>query len=78
MDLLADWGAVGAELRDLDPRVLPVVADAELTVPIRYPRKVIRAGANYFALEPDPISHRAPPGTRQPNLPDNVENHDLQ
>ena len=60
--LLDDWDAVAAELRHLDPAALPVVPDGQLTVPIRYPRKIVCAGANYFAhlaemgvQRPDPV-----------------------
>src|SRR5258708_4780747 len=47
--LLDDWDTAATELRHLDPAALPVVPDAQLTVPIRYPRKMVCAGANYFA-----------------------------
>jgi len=60
--LLDDWDTAATELRHLDPAVLPVVPDAQLTVPIRYPRKIVCAGANYFAhlaemgiQRPDPV-----------------------
>jgi 2-keto-4-pentenoate hydratase/2-oxohepta-3-ene-1,7-dioic acid hydratase in catechol pathway len=58
--LLDDWDAVAAELRHLDPAVLPVVPGARLTAPIRYPRKLVCAGANYFA-------HLAEMGVRRPD-----------
>ncbi|MGW4057749.1 fumarylacetoacetate hydrolase family protein [Amycolatopsis sp. NPDC004747] len=62
LDLLEDWPAVGEQLRALDVPGLPVVGDVQLEAPIRFPRKVVCAGANYFAHlaemkvdRPDPV-----------------------
>jgi 2-keto-4-pentenoate hydratase/2-oxohepta-3-ene-1,7-dioic acid hydratase in catechol pathway len=59
--LLDDWDTLASELRHLDPAGLPVVPDARLTAPIRYPRKIVCAGANYFA-------HLAEMGVQRPDL----------
>jgi len=62
LDLLEDWPAVAEQLRTLDVAGLPVVGDVRLEAPIRFPRKVVCAGANYFAHlaemkidRPDPV-----------------------
>lgn len=62
LDLLEDWPTVGEQLRTLDVAGLPVVGDVRLEAPIRFPRKVVCAGANYFAHlaemkidRPDPV-----------------------
>jgi len=62
LELVDDWSAVADDLRRLDPAALPVVPDAFLVAPLRYPRKVICAGANYYAHlaemgvpRPDPV-----------------------
>ena len=62
LDLLEDWPVVGEQLRTLDVPSLPVVGDVHLEAPIRFPRKVVCAGANYFAHlaemkvdRPDPV-----------------------
>lgn len=44
---LQDWSSVGAALRASDPEAGTVVEDARLLAPVRFPRKVICAGANY-------------------------------
>jgi 2-keto-4-pentenoate hydratase/2-oxohepta-3-ene-1,7-dioic acid hydratase in catechol pathway len=46
-DVIADWPTVAPSLRSLDPRAGEVVGDAVVLAPLRYPRKVICAGANY-------------------------------
>lgn len=62
LELLADWAVVSDELPGLDPADLPVLDDVALDVPIRFPNKVVCAGANYFAHlaemnvpRPDPV-----------------------
>lgn len=45
---LDDWADLAAHLRNgFDPAALPHVADATLLAPVRYPNKLICAGANY-------------------------------
>ncbi|GAA4804537.1 hypothetical protein GCM10023200_47350 [Actinomycetospora chlora] len=62
LDLLDDWDRVAPALRRLRVDELPVVGGVRLEAPIRYPRKVVCAGANYFAHlaemdvpRPDPV-----------------------
>jgi 2-keto-4-pentenoate hydratase/2-oxohepta-3-ene-1,7-dioic acid hydratase in catechol pathway len=62
LGLLDRWEMVGGELRGLTPADLAPVPDAQLDIPIRFPRKVICAGANYFGhlaemgvAAPDPV-----------------------
>jgi len=62
LGLLEDWGTVAEELRALRVASLPVLGDRALEAPIRFPHKVICAGANYFAHlaemnvpRPDPV-----------------------
>jgi 2-keto-4-pentenoate hydratase/2-oxohepta-3-ene-1,7-dioic acid hydratase in catechol pathway len=47
MDLLEDWPAAQAVLRDLNPAEAPVIDYDALLPPLRWPRKVICAGVNY-------------------------------
>lgn len=62
LDLIDDWATVADGLRQVAPDELPVVTDAVLLAPLRYPRKVVCAGANYYAHldemsvpRPDPV-----------------------
>ncbi|GAA4707825.1 fumarylacetoacetate hydrolase family protein [Pseudonocardia yuanmonensis] len=61
-ELLEDWAAVAEELRALDVAGLEVLGGVHLEAPIRFPHKVVCAGANYFAHlaemnvpRPDPV-----------------------
>ncbi|WP_375386037.1 fumarylacetoacetate hydrolase family protein [uncultured Microbacterium sp.] len=47
--LLEQWSAWTARLRDLDVGALSPIEGASLLAPITYPRKLICAGANYYA-----------------------------
>jgi 2-keto-4-pentenoate hydratase/2-oxohepta-3-ene-1,7-dioic acid hydratase in catechol pathway len=47
MDLLEDWPAAQAVLRDLNPAEAPVIGYDALLPPLQWPRKVICAGVNY-------------------------------
>ena len=47
MDLLEDWPAAEAVLRDLDVDNAPVIEYEALLPPLQWPRKVICAGVNY-------------------------------
>jgi 2-keto-4-pentenoate hydratase/2-oxohepta-3-ene-1,7-dioic acid hydratase in catechol pathway len=47
MDLLEEWPAAQAVLRELDPEKAPVVEYDALLPPLQWPRKVICAGVNY-------------------------------
>ena len=49
LDVLDDWDALTPTLRSLQPAALPDVPGAALLAPVRYPRKVLCAGANYYA-----------------------------
>lgn len=62
LEVIGDWPDVAADLQQLDPGALPVVADAVIAAPLRFPAKVICAGANYYAHlhemsvpRPDPV-----------------------
>src|SRR6476469_3299713 len=62
LEVIDDWQATADELRGLDIATLPVVANATLAAPLAYPRKIICAGANYYAHlaemgvpRPDPV-----------------------
>jgi 2-keto-4-pentenoate hydratase/2-oxohepta-3-ene-1,7-dioic acid hydratase in catechol pathway len=62
LDLLQDWDAASAELRATTVADLPALADVRLEAPIRFPHKVLCAGANYFGhlaemdvARPDPV-----------------------
>ncbi|MEQ3553943.1 fumarylacetoacetate hydrolase family protein [Pseudonocardia nematodicida] len=61
-EVLEDWPAVAEDLRTLDVTTLEVLGDVHLEAPIRFPHKVVCAGANYFAHltemnvpRPDPV-----------------------
>lgn len=58
--LLDRWEIVCGELRSLTPAEFEPVPDAQLDTPIRFPRKVICAGANYFG-------HLAEMGVKAPD-----------
>ena len=47
LDLLEDWPAAEAVLRDLDVASAPVITCDALLPPLQWPRKVICAGVNY-------------------------------
>jgi len=47
LDLLEDWPAAEALLRDLDTKNAPVIEYDALLPPLQWPRKVICAGVNY-------------------------------
>lgn len=47
IDVVRDWARAGAALSDLDAASLPVLEDAQLDLPLRYPAKLLCAGANY-------------------------------
>ncbi|MFI5283754.1 MAG: fumarylacetoacetate hydrolase family protein [Candidatus Dormibacterales bacterium] len=49
LELIERWSEVEAALKEFDPDQAPEVADAELQLPIRYPRKVLCSGTNYYA-----------------------------
>ena len=62
VDLLERWSMVADELRAIDVADLPRTGEVRLEAPIRFPRKVVCAGANYFAHlaemnvpRPDPV-----------------------
>jgi 2-keto-4-pentenoate hydratase/2-oxohepta-3-ene-1,7-dioic acid hydratase in catechol pathway len=62
LGLLDHWETVAGQLRGLTPADFEAVTDARLDIPIRFPRKVVCAGANYFAHlaemgveTPDPV-----------------------
>jgi 2-keto-4-pentenoate hydratase/2-oxohepta-3-ene-1,7-dioic acid hydratase in catechol pathway len=47
LELLEDWPAAEAVLRDLNPAEAPVITCDVLLPPLQWPRKVICAGVNY-------------------------------
>jgi 2-keto-4-pentenoate hydratase/2-oxohepta-3-ene-1,7-dioic acid hydratase in catechol pathway len=47
LELLEDWPAAEAVLRDLNPAEAPLITYDALLPPLRWPRKVICAGVNY-------------------------------
>ena len=62
LGLLGEWDAVADELRAVVVADLPALGDVPLEAPIRFPHKVVCAGANYFAHlaemnvpRPDPV-----------------------
>jgi 2-keto-4-pentenoate hydratase/2-oxohepta-3-ene-1,7-dioic acid hydratase in catechol pathway len=62
VELLNRWSTIADELRAIDVADLPRVGAVRLEAPIRFPRKVVCAGANYFAHlaemnvpRPDPV-----------------------
>lgn len=63
MEVLTDWDAIAPQLRTLDPAQCEPVVDATLVAPLRYPAKVLCAGANYHG-------HLAEMGIASPQQPD--------
>jgi len=62
LGLLGEWDAVADELRAVVVADLPALGGVRLEAPIRFPHKVVCAGANYFAHlaemnvpRPDPV-----------------------
>jgi 2-keto-4-pentenoate hydratase/2-oxohepta-3-ene-1,7-dioic acid hydratase in catechol pathway len=49
LELVERWADVEPELKMFDPDSAPVVKDATLQLPLRYPRKVLCSGTNYYA-----------------------------
>ncbi|HET9782722.1 MAG TPA: fumarylacetoacetate hydrolase family protein [Candidatus Dormibacteraeota bacterium] len=49
LDLVQRWAEVEPVLLAFDPESAPEVVNAELQLPLRYPRKVLCSGANYYA-----------------------------
>lgn len=49
LEVLGEWDELAPTLRALDPERLDPVPGAVLTAPLLYPRKVLCAGANYYA-----------------------------
>lgn len=47
LELIERWAEVEPALRSFDPAAAPHVEDAQLELPLRYPRKVLCSGANY-------------------------------
>ena len=62
LEVLAAWDRFAPVLRALDPDALEPLPDAELLAPLRYPPKVLCAGANYYA-------HLAEMGVPRPSGP---------
>ncbi|TYC07633.1 fumarylacetoacetate hydrolase family protein [Actinomadura syzygii] len=60
IDVVKDWSRLEPALKALDPRAGSVIADAVLRAPLRFPDKIVCAGANYadhlreLGLEPKP------------------------
>lgn len=48
IEAVAQWSEIAASLQSLDMATAPVVKDAVAVAPLRYPRKLICAGANYY------------------------------
>ncbi len=62
LNVIDNWQSIASDLHHLDLSTLPVIPTATLAAPLRYPRKVICAGANYYAHlaemgvpRPDPV-----------------------
>ena len=49
LELIERWAEVEPALKEFDPDQAREVADAELLLPLRYPRKVLCSGTNYYA-----------------------------
>ena len=49
LPVIERWAEVEPELRKFDPAGADEVKGATLTLPLRYPRKVLCSGANYYA-----------------------------
>lgn len=62
LEVLDAWQELAPALRALAPGELAPVEDATLLAPLRYPRKVLCAGANYYA-------HLAEMGVERPAAP---------
>lgn len=56
LDLVGDWPPTRSLFLSLDPVRLAPVEEAELDVPLRFPPKMVFAGANYFTLPADLVS----------------------
>jgi 2-keto-4-pentenoate hydratase/2-oxohepta-3-ene-1,7-dioic acid hydratase in catechol pathway len=87
LELFDDWTVAAGVLEGLDPAQAPVVPDAGLLAPIRYPRKVLCAGINYRkhiremgGLEPGdswrPFFFMKPPSTAVIGPADPIVLHD--
>jgi 2-keto-4-pentenoate hydratase/2-oxohepta-3-ene-1,7-dioic acid hydratase in catechol pathway len=63
LELVEDWAAVNAQLLMLAPEELERVANAVLDLPMRFPAKMIFAGANYFA-HAEEMQTPVPEGTK--------------
>ena len=61
LEILDSWADWGTRLRDLDPASLPAVADAQLTAPVTFPRKILCAGANYYSHAEEMNTNRPDP-----------------
>ena len=62
LELLQDWPTVSGQVRTIEVADLPPADAVRLLAPIRFPHKVVCAGANYFAHlaemkvdRPDPV-----------------------
>ncbi|WP_285650298.1 fumarylacetoacetate hydrolase family protein [Actinomycetospora sp. NBRC 106375] len=62
LEVLGEWGTLAPLLRGLDPGGLAPVEGAVVLAPLRYPPKVLCAGANYYA-------HLAEMGVPRPSGP---------
>ncbi len=49
LELVERWSEVEPALRNFDPAGASYIEDAELVLPLRYPRKVLCSGTNYYA-----------------------------
>jgi 2-keto-4-pentenoate hydratase/2-oxohepta-3-ene-1,7-dioic acid hydratase in catechol pathway len=49
LELIERWAEVEPELKRFDPESALTVPDATLQLPLRYPRKVLCSGTNYYA-----------------------------
>jgi 2-keto-4-pentenoate hydratase/2-oxohepta-3-ene-1,7-dioic acid hydratase in catechol pathway len=74
LGLLGEWDAVADELRAVVVADLPALGGVPLEAPIRFPHKVVCAGANYFAhLAEMNVPPR--PGRRAVLLPQAADDH---
>jgi 2-keto-4-pentenoate hydratase/2-oxohepta-3-ene-1,7-dioic acid hydratase in catechol pathway len=63
LDVITAWPDISADLQAWTPAESSVVPDARLATPLRFPQKVICAGANYYGhLEEMGIERPAGPG----------------
>src|SRR5882762_3235457 len=60
LQVISAWDDISAKLRAWSPPVSAAVTDARLTTPLRFPPKVICAGANYYG-------HLAEMGIQRPD-----------